>query len=88
MGSKSFRWIWSYGVGELFRPSEFEDIAGRAFDNSTDFVGVMNAAWDDNDVIPCGAIYQDSDGIVYCAFTEAPARNSWVRVNYLIALGG
>lgn len=47
----------------------------------------MNASWGDNNVVPCGAVYQKSDGIIYACFDTAPAKGSWVRVNYIIVLG-
>ena len=71
----------------MFSPSEFERIAGRRFNPNTDFVGIMNAAWENSNTVPCGAIYQSSDGIIYASWYSAPTANSWVRVNYVIVLG-
>ena len=75
-------------MGNLFSPSEFESIAGRRFNPSTDFVGIMNGSWGDNNVVPCGAVYQSVDGIVYASWSSAPTTHSWVRINYVIVLGG
>ena len=47
----------------------------------------MNAAWENSNTVPCGAIYQSSDGIIYASWYSAPTANSWVRVNYVIVLG-
>ena len=48
----------------------------------------MNAAWDDSNTIPCGAVYQKADGIIYANWYSAPTIHSWVRINYVIVLGG
>lgn len=74
-------------MGNLFGQSEFEEIAGRRFNANTDFVGIMNASWGDSNTVPCGAIYQSSDGIIYASWYSAPTVHSWVRVNYVIVLG-
>lgn len=47
----------------------------------------MNASWNDSNTVPCGAVYQNSDGIIYASWSSAPATHSWVRVNYVIVLG-
>lgn len=43
--------------------------------------------WGANGVVPAGAIYNNVDGNLYCSFLTAPQRGSWVRVNYMLAIG-
>ena len=67
--------------------AEYEAVAGRPFDADRDFAGIMNGMWAANGVVPAGAIYNNTDGNLYCSFLTAPKNGSWVRVNYLLAIG-
>ena len=67
--------------------SEYAAIAGRSFDEDRDFAGIMNGMWAANGVVPAGAIYNNTDGNLYCSFLKVPVTGSWVRVNYLLAIG-
>lgn len=86
-GSKSLQWEWSGVACDLFSEPEFIAVAGRAFDPDTDYVGVMNGAWDANGVRTCGTVYNPSTKIVYAVFVDQPEAHTWVRINYAIVLG-
>ena len=85
-GSKSLQWEWGGPACDLFSESEFIAVAGRAFDPDTDYVGVMNGAWDVNSVRICGTVYSTQTKIVYAVFVDQPESHTWVRINYAIVL--
>lgn len=86
-GSTSFEWQSGSNLHVFMTGAEYEAVAGRPFDADRDFAGIMNGMWAANGVVPAGAIYNNTDGNLYCSFLTAPKNGSWVRVNYLLAIG-
>lgn len=68
----------------LFTKEEFEDLCGRSFRSSTDFVGAMNGDISATGTHIDGVQYSPNDGI-YATFQAA--FSGVIRINYLIILG-
>lgn len=83
-GSKSFGPISGTSV-LLFSAAEFEETFGRTYNNSKDFVGVMNGDGASSNCHVDGAQWSSGTG-VYATF-DRTLSSAWVRVTYVVVLG-
>ena len=83
-GSKAFGPISGSSV-ILFTPSEFRETFGRSFNNSKDFVGVMNGDSISSGAHIDGAQWSMNNG-VYATFNRS-LNNEWIRVIFVVILG-
>lgn len=83
-GSKSFGPISGTSV-LLFSAAEFEETFGRTYNNSKDFVGVMNGDGASSNCHVDGAQWFSGTG-VYATF-DRTLSSAWVRVTYVVVLG-
>ena len=69
----------------LWTADEFEAQFGRHFNQSRDFVGVMNGDQPANNVVMAGAT--NWNGEIWCYFDRNISVGSLIRINWLVALG-
>lgn len=70
---------------KLFAAAQFKAIAGRAFDKTKDFVGVMNSDYHDSMSAHVEGTGYYTDGSIYAVLD-----GNWstpLRINYIIVLG-
>lgn len=70
---------------KLFTTAQFKAIAGRAFDKTKDFVGVMNGDYYDSISTHVEGTGYYTDGSIFAAIEGS--WNTSLRINYLIVLG-
>lgn len=70
---------------KLFTAAQFKAIAGRAFDKTKDFVGVMNGDYHDSMSAHVEGAGYYTDGSIYAVLDGN--WNTSLRINYLIVLG-
>ena len=70
---------------KLFTAAQFKSMAGRAFDKTKDFVGVMNGDYHDSMSAHVEGTGYYTDGSIYAVLDGN--WNTSLRINYLIVLG-
>lgn len=68
----------------LFNDEQFKDIAGRAFNNFSDYVSVINADGNASGAIVLGVIYNPRTKHIDAHLSD---RTNAIRLNYIIVLG-